>query len=361
MADFARALQGFGAGVAGQGGQFIQGLRDEQAQLDEQRSNALLKDAFTARQHLLGGDSGSALTLFDNRLRDIGTLGGDPSDTQGVRDMVASGDISGAIRELSIPIDFAIAQGQLIAPGGQADKPAEQLAFEAVIADFSPEDKVIANRIKAGLEGRAVGSSVQTIAEKGTAAVIAETEGIIAGGKEGGKLTSQLKFKPQIQKAVTLATKEATARGESLTSLGRAEAAMPGLLDSIGQLKTLASVATSTLGGRAFDALVKETGFGSTKGADSRVKFISIINNQVLPLLRETFGAAFTEREGETLKATMGDPNATPSQKILQLESFIDQKTRSIEGLQRELGKDVGVSLEGLSDEQLQTMLGQAQ
>jgi len=86
---------------------------------------------------------------------------------------------------------------------------------------------------------------------------------------------------------------------------------------------------------------VKESGFGSTEGANARAKFIAIINNQVLPLLKSTFGAAFTEREGDTLKATMGDPNASPEQKMIQLEAFIDQKVRDIQSKQREVGEDV--------------------
>ena len=68
---------------------------------------------------------------------------------------------------------------------------------------------------------------------------------------------------------------------------------------------------------------------------------MTLINNQVLPLLRQTFGAAFTEREGETLKATMGDPDATPAQKIEQLNAFIDQKVRDIQTKQREVGEPV--------------------
>jgi len=86
-----------------------------------------------------------------------------------------------------------------------------------------------------------------------------------------------------------------------------------------------------------FDFAVKQTGFGSTKGATSRVKFIAIVNNQVLPLLKETFGAAFTAQEGEALKATMGDPDASPEEKMAQLDAFIAQKTRDIETRERQL------------------------
>ena len=57
-----------------------------------------------------------------------------------------------------------------------------------------------------------------------------------------------------------------------------------------------------------------------------------------LPLLKPTFGAAFTVAEGESLKATMGDPNATPEEKMAQLDAFIEQKMRTIGTKRRELG-----------------------
>ena len=245
--------------------------------------------------------------------------------------------------------------------GGKGGTP-KQKERSALLADLSSPDSTVSKSaaIALGLEPRAIGSAIQTIAEKGTANTIANTEGIISQGQEGGKQKAKLLFGPKIATAVTLATKAATARGETLTDLVRSEAALPGLLDSVSQLKDLSLVATSTLGGKAFDTIVKESGFGATEGSDARAKFVAIINNQVLPLLRQTFGAAFTEKEGETLKATMGDPDATPSQKILQLESFIDQKVRNIQASQRELEKEITPSQE-LSGAQPQIMRFDAQ
>lgn len=157
--------------------------------------------------------------------------------------------------------------------------------------------------------------------------------------KAEAKAGVDLRFKPAIQSAVKLAEKAAAARGEALTALARSEAALPGLIDTIDTLKELAPIATSTLGGKVFDTAVKESGFGATKGSTARAKFIAIVANQVLPLLKETFGAAFTVGEGQELKATMGDPDASPAQKIAQLEAFIAQKKRSIETAQREVAE----------------------
>lgn len=164
-----------------------------------------------------------------------------------------------------------------------------------------------------------------------TAAEKAASEVTTVGEKEEAKLKRKLRFKPQIERAVVLARKSAQEKGELLTDLNRSKAAMPGLTNVVNELKELATVATSTFGGRVFDAAVKETGFGSTKGATAKAKFIAIVNNQVLPLLKPTFGGSFSVQEGESLKATMGDPDASPVEKIAQLEAFIAQKVRDVE------------------------------
>jgi hypothetical protein len=151
-----------------------------------------------------------------------------------------------------------------------------------------------------------------------------------ASGAEVGKSKVQLKFKPQINKAVKLAEKEATERGEVLTDLGRMEASLPGVKEVVDELLELSDIATSTLGGKAFDFVVKQSGFGSTKGATAKAKMEAIVDNQVLPLLKETFGAAFTATEGEALKASLVNPDSSPAQRKAQLEAFLAQKERNI-------------------------------
>jgi hypothetical protein len=117
----------------------------------------------------------------------------------------------------------------------------------------------------------------------------------------------------------------AKAQSEAIVDLSDLEAMEPQLQDVVERLKDLSPLATYTMAGRGFDVLAKELGFGSTQGANARTKYIAIIDNQILPLLRPTFGAAFTEREGDKLKKTLGDENATPSQKREALDAFWDQ------------------------------------
>jgi hypothetical protein len=193
--------------------------------------------------------------------------------------------------------------------------------------------------IELGIASRASTSAAERIASnENIANGIANVERQKAQAKEEGKSTAQLKFKPMIQSAIAAATKEAESRGESLTKLGRLNAALPGLQEVTSQLRELSAISTSTIGGRFFDKMVQETGFGGTKGGTARSDLISIVRNQVLPLLKDTFGGAMTETEGEKLEATMGDPNATHESRMGALDAFIAQKSREIKGLERELG-----------------------
>ena len=217
---------------------------------------------------------------------------------------------------------------------------AAQQEFARQSKGLSEQDINKANRIALGLDPRAVGNADQTITDRGNASEIGKTKEILSGATEKGKLNQQLQFKPQIAEAVKLAEKLAAEKGEVITDLARMEAALPGLNESVSQLKELALIATSTFGGNLFDAAVKQTGFGSTDGATAKAKFIAIVNNQVLPLLKQTFGGAFTLQEGESLKATMGDPNGSPAEKMAQLDAFIAQKQRDISSKKTQLGQE---------------------
>jgi hypothetical protein len=167
------------------------------------------------------------------------------------------------------------------------------------------------------------------------------------GKKSEAKLKTQLSLKPQIEAAVAEARTIAADKGQVFTELNQMKAALPGLQSTVGALRELAPIATSTYGGRVFDAAVKESGFGATEGATARAKFIAIVNNQVLPLLKQTFGGSFSVQEGQELKSSMGDPNASPSEKMAQLDAFIEQKIRTIESKEAQLKQPQGVQNTG--------------
>jgi len=130
---------------------------------------------------------------------------------------------------------------------------------------------------------------------------------------------------------------EGTARGkenvEKASQIAEMERNMPGLLVVVEQLEELADKATYTIAGQGIDYARKQMGLDPTKAAVARAEYIAIVDNQVLPLLRQTFGPAFTEGEGERLRATLGDPDKSPAEKKAVLRAFIAQKKRNLESM----------------------------
>ena len=112
---------------------------------------------------------------------------------------------------------------------------------------------------------------------------------------------------------------------------------MPELESTVKELGDLSDEATYTAIGRLYNDAKREFKGEATQGGVALTKYKTIVDNQILPLLRDTFGAQFTQKEGETLKATLGDPNKTPEERKATLKSFIDQKRKSIESKYRKL------------------------
>lgn len=324
-----------------------QRLTQDQARFQVQD---LASDWGSIKPLLQSKDMTNANVAIANRIQKILARGGDPSDTMELRDRINSGQITPeqAIAE----VDGALAGAQqagLLGPGAQGTAYRD---FQAMTAGLSPEEREKARRIELGLSPRAMGSAAMTIAEQGKTEDVAGSQAIIkgaeAGAAEGARLGQQAARLPDLRAAIKTAEAAAAAKGESMTDLKRAQAALPGLQQTVGQLRELARVATSTVAGSIFDTASKELGFGATKGATAKAKFIAIVNNQVLPLLKQTFGGSFTAKEGEALQATMGDPNASEEEKIAQLDAFIQQKVRDIETKKSEAGIPGGGNIDDL-------------
>jgi hypothetical protein len=147
---------------------------------------------------------------------------------------------------------------------------------------------------------------------------------------------------PEIKKNLAKAEQEKVegkGQGDAAESLTSMRSKLPGLQAVVSKLDTLAETATYTTAGQAYNTVKKELGLGSTEGGVARAEYIAIVDNQVLPLLRDTFGAQFTVQEGESLRATLGDPDKTPQEKQAVLKSFIAQKARDIEALESRTGQ----------------------
>ena len=65
-------------------------------QLDDQRKSAMFQDARTVNSFLKSGQPTQALNVLSNRLSLIERIGGDPSDTMEIANLIAQGDLQGA-------------------------------------------------------------------------------------------------------------------------------------------------------------------------------------------------------------------------------------------------------------------------
>jgi hypothetical protein len=316
--------------------------------LDDSRKRAMFQDAQEGLRLLESERDQDFLDLAVNRNELIKKFKGDSSDTESVINSFLSGDRQGVIQQLKLMTQAGIERGYLADPNKTKKEglaSARSQIFDngttvALLPDGSTQVTNPAGEVVTGDERRQVlkqarqeqigfAASKAAATESGKAKAQAKASDIIADTKA------------KIASAQELAKVDAKSRGKSLSALGVARAGLPGLQDVVLQLKELAPLATNTFAGRAFNEISKQLGFGSTKGSTARAQFTSIVDNQVLPLLKQTFGAAFTNDERLSLAATLGDVDAGAEEKMAQLDAFINGKIREIQTIERELGKEV--------------------
>lgn len=186
MPDFnqiGRALAGFGAGVQGNGQQFLEGL-------SRQREDAMISDNREVLQHLNAGNGERALEILDDRLGLLDKLGADPSDTHALKKLITEGNMQGAIQESTFLDNAAVANGRLKAiPTGP--KPKQQIV-DGQLVTIGPDGAVASDieglRTDTGaIEDRSLRSrqiAVSEAAEKRQA-------GKLSAGLEEALLTSQ--------------------------------------------------------------------------------------------------------------------------------------------------------------------------
>lgn len=168
---------------------------------------------------------------------------------------------------------------------------------------------------------------------------ISGIEGGKSGAKEQAKKDVDLTMNPQIEEATNRQGVVGTATGNAIGSLNDQTSQLPRLEQVAQQLSDIGKKATYTTAGRVLNAGKRELGLPVGEGAVARTEYISKVDNEILPLLRQTFGAQFTAREGDTLRSTLGDPNKSPEEKDAVLRSFIDQKKAQIGVLQQRTGQ----------------------
>lgn len=134
--------------------------------------------------------------------------------------------------------------------------------------------------------------------------------------------------------------------GENEALLANMQATYPELIATVEDLSRLGKTATNTMVGRGVDWIAREGFDYGTEGAVAREEYMSRVRDVLLPLLRQTFGAQFTENEGLRLEATLGDPNKTSEEKDAALRSFVIEKGRQIESLGKRVNNPVGRSFD---------------
>ncbi len=161
--------------------------------------------------------------------------------------------------------------------------------------------------------------------------------------------------KNRLKQAEAKGTEIGKSEGEALALLTSQLSKLPQLEQTVEELHGLGQKATYTLAGQAQDAIRNQITLDPRPSAVARTEYISLVDNQILPLLRDTFGAQFTLEEGKSLKKTLGDPNLNPQQKDAVLRSFIAQKKANIESLQRQVGGQANTTTQQNSNTQQPT------
>jgi len=150
-------LQAVGSGIRGGGQQFLQGREDRATKLSNERRQALLIDNRSALGLMKQGDIPRATQLLQNRVKDIQSLGGDPTDTQGLLDTIIAGDIQGAISESEILDNAGVIRGFLPKPEAAAEtfSPVKDAQGNIVGQQSSTTGKVITDprTAKSGVAG----------------------------------------------------------------------------------------------------------------------------------------------------------------------------------------------------------------
>jgi len=133
--------------------------------------------------------------MITARAQSLQAQGRDPKDTIQLLDMdQAQQDqaLTGVqLLDLSTKERFGV---QAAAEKGAAAGTSER-EFNNLIKDFSEADKIEARRVKAGIEGRATGSAIQTITKEGTALQVGESSAIIKQREKFGELTGASRAK----------------------------------------------------------------------------------------------------------------------------------------------------------------------
>jgi len=88
-----QALTGFGRGVRGEGAEYVEFVKAQEEALSNERQQAMVQDALAVDSLLAESNVEDAMSLMNRRFNLIKELGGDPTDTVEVMQLVAQGRV----------------------------------------------------------------------------------------------------------------------------------------------------------------------------------------------------------------------------------------------------------------------------
>jgi hypothetical protein len=322
---------------------------NEEFQLKKQKLQAEIEEQKS------GGSLPAAMKIA-NRMFELEQLGNDPNATQEQRVLAEreynllgqAAKTYGFDRGVQATLGGQMQGGLQRAPMPELPDTQEYQDLPPVFGDL-PQD----GAFNSPLQGQETGSKRTAISAPQSAGfgspsvssvsgydeLMSRREAMKSGASEKAKLQQQLQYDPLIKRAGARAAEEGKAEGVISTELQERVSVMPQLIDTTQRLSALGKLATYTMGGQARDFLMRQAGMDVPDAAVARSEYISMVDNEVLPLLRQTFGAQFTQKEGESLKATLGDPNKSPQEKDAVLRSFLNTKMKTINSQARRIGE----------------------
>jgi hypothetical protein len=199
MANIGTLLQAVSAGLSGNLPQFNaqqdqrrmieqqeqEAQQQKQQMLSKERYAAMVQDAYQLQKLIGGGKMGAAVKLLDNRIESINKLGGDPSDSLRVKDLLVSGDPA-KFEQLQRGLQDTVDAGAIFWQPPEAERMTPyqqaQIDLKREQFDFKKQDPAMAaqgqapasiqeieyyNRLPEGPEKEAVGRKLNMISREG--------------------------------------------------------------------------------------------------------------------------------------------------------------------------------------------------
>jgi hypothetical protein len=303
-------LQGIGAILGGTVPKFQQ----EMQQLDEARMKAMYQDAGAAYQMLGSNNYGGIIDLANDRLRILQRLpGSDPSDTMQVLELAQAAQsgnpqapaqleqILGAANQRGIDLGYT---QSTISQMPATFQSRHMMALAAGFSEGSPEYQDFMARggldeSTPGITRYRNGVAVQ-YSRSGKATVVDENQQIVTGQQARAAIDRGLESGIAEQGAIAQARGEGTGVADRASDLIARGISAAESLPTMNRAIELLGMDTVETGGLNRFKLAAKNFFGVTGEDEGEIS--NLLGKAVLGQLRETFGAAFTAKEGEKLE-----------------------------------------------------------